>query len=789
MRIWLTILVIALIGAFLAWWFVFKPGIDQGPAADSMIPGSSTLVLEHSSISGLRTAIFDSAGVLNDLPMLRKLAPGIDMLHSTALSNASILVCAGPDSNSFRFIISATSESVSTFRTSFGLDEKAGVNIPLNGFEVTINFPSERLITLSSGDFAADTQESMDSHFTNARNTLSDTCEFSIILRPQAFINEISSTWIESLKTLTAKIVAQEKWIALDLASSKNALWLNGVGLGSQPLELPLADKDILRFIPGNASIAYVKSVKGAPGVQTGIMYCPNDVLDMVEDEDLFLLIKGIDWSLLSEDATEFRGFQIQTTTADELEALIELTSDIDGEMHVLRMGDVGIVHRSVERLRNIAEHFLADDRLVHNEQMQRSLIKLSDASSTLIVRPMRLGTELNKLTGKETSEIQLITLQSFNDLPGQSFYNVGVLHHLDSKSLMPTEWTLELDTTAVSGPWRFTNHTNNQAEFLVQDARFELYLVDANGRLLWKRRLDGSITGNIAEVDAYFNGKNQILLNTERSVYLIDRKGRDVEGFPIASRSSANAMLVNYSKEKTRILVPSGKQLLNFDNAGVPVKGWQPKDFDTTIVAAPKLVSFNSKDYLLVETADNKLHFLDPTGKARQKPIALEPGYDRLFVSDQIFGASVMLNHDSLGNINRTRLDGKTEVKNILPLGPSVRMQPFIMDGIQHYAVLDGARYLTLNDEFQVILDYTLPENCDELEHLQYQQRDYIRVTNASQRSTYIFLPKSGLIQNMPILGSGSCILSDTSVPGSPRVIICDGHSLIAYKPVLSAL
>lgn len=67
----------------------------------------------------------------------------------------------------------------------------------------------------------------------------------------------------------------------------------------------------------------------------------------------------------------------------------------------------------------------------------------------------------------------------------------------------------------------------------LRQNADNSIELIDEKGKSLWKRQMDAPWGGAVAQVDHFYNKKIQFLLAVGKNIYLIDRKGRDVKGFP----------------------------------------------------------------------------------------------------------------------------------------------------------------------------------------------------------------------------------------------------------------
>ncbi len=193
-----------------------------------------------------------------------------------------------------------------------------------------------------------------------------------------------------------------------------------------------------------------------------------------------------------------------------------------------------------------------------------------------------------------------------------------------ETKSL----WEVKLDTVSRFKPVIVRNHYTGAKEIVVQDNNNNLYLVNNKGKILWKRKLDNPVMGRIKQVDAFRNGKLQLLFNTETSVYLIDRNGRDVEKFPVKIKNgiSVPLTLVDFDKKKYRIYVGGEDgDLYNFDIKGNRVKGWMYQPGLKKIVSPVKYFAIRNKDYLVVVYEDGSVSALNRKGVVR---LSLKKGF-----------------------------------------------------------------------------------------------------------------------------------------------------------------
>ncbi|MBO4371117.1 MAG: hypothetical protein J5808_07160, partial [Paludibacteraceae bacterium] len=132
-----------------------------------------------------------------------------------------------------------------------------------------------------------------------------------------------------------------------------------------------------------------------------------------------------------------------------------------------------------------------------------------------------------------------------------------------DSKSRTTVSEMLvqvQLDAPAAMRPQIFKNHLNGENEIVVQDTKKQLYLISATGKIVWKIQLSEFILGDVFAVDMLGNKKWQMTFVTPSKWFVIDRKGNNLAGFPIAlnPQASAGLQVVDYeNKADYRFFIP----------------------------------------------------------------------------------------------------------------------------------------------------------------------------------------------------------------------------------------
>lgn len=83
-------------------------------------------------------------------------------------------------------------------------------------------------------------------------------------------------------------------------------------------------------------------------------------------------------------------------------------------------------------------------------------------------------------------------------------------------------------------GQFEVRNCATGKTNSISQKEDFALEMKDENGALLWTLPLPGPICGRVAQIDYFANRKLQYLFICGRTLYLVDRLGRIVKGFPV---------------------------------------------------------------------------------------------------------------------------------------------------------------------------------------------------------------------------------------------------------------
>ncbi|MGB5419872.1 MAG: ribonuclease HII, partial [Algibacter sp.] len=298
------------------------------------------------------------------------------------------------------------------------------------------------------------------------------------------------------------------------------------------------------------------------------------------------------------------------------------------------------------------------------------------------------------------------------------------------------------------------------------------LYLISNNGKILWKKQLQGPILGRIEQIDMYKNGRLQLAFATPKRVYVLDRNGKDVKPFALKFNDDITQPLAvfDYDNRKNyRLLVTQGKNVLMYDIKGKAINGFTFKSANNTIISQPKHFRIGSKDYITLKTKD-KLYILDRLGKTRVKPkqsysYSSQPVflYNNTFTTTTSNGDLVSV--DSKGNVSSRNLNLS-----------------------ENHHIQTTSKTLVTQTENKLIIknksteldfgDYSSPKI------FYINNKIYVSTTDLQSHKVYLYDSQSQLLSNFPVYGNSPIDLDNIDRDNSLEFVTKgDSNSIILYQ------
>ena len=313
---------------------------------------------------------------------------------------------------------------------------------------------------------------------------------------------------------------------------------------------------------------------------------------------------------------------------------------------------------------------------------------------------------------------------------------------------------TTSFEVPLAWGPYAVKNHNTQELEWVVQDEENQLYLLNASGKVLWKKTLDGAIQGPVRQVDLYLNKRLQLAFTTSKSFQVLDRNGNTVRGFQKTGMSSSSLVgIFDYDKQRDyRFLLSAGKSLNMYDRRMRKVSGWRKTKLSGALSFPPKHIRIGSRDYISLVHKSGKGELLHRTGKTRIKIPT-----DIKFTQNIYPYQNGFVSLDSKNRLIQINTSGKI-TKKALPFETR-----YALSANKNTLVTQTENKITINNQL-VELDFGVyaPPVIQVVNN-----RTYILVWDNQSGKVYAFNRDANLLNGFPVVGENMAMLGQ-GAPGS---------------------
>lgn len=320
--------------------------------------------------------------------------------------------------------------------------------------------------------------------------------------------------------------------------------------------------------------------------------------------------------------STKHRGFEIYNNSDLDINPFISL-ANFNNKEKILLFKDYLVFSNNEKTLKQFINDNLNKNTLKSNSSFNRLFSSISNFNTL----------NNNYFSGSNYNFFnELNLLNSKNDFTENSFQLVqdnGIIHFnaIISKETNEDEnlkifklFDVEIDEEIIMYPHFVKNHVTKNLDIVVQDAKNNLYLISKDGKVIWKKKINQPILGQISQIDIYKNGRLQLIFNTKNKIYLLDRNGNNVKQFPKTFNDPITQPLAvfDYDNNKNyRLLVTQGSELLMYDKNGKKVSGFKYKKSSNNITSKPKHFRILNKDFIVFKIG-NKMKILNRKGRER---------------------------------------------------------------------------------------------------------------------------------------------------------------------------
>ena len=283
-----------------------------------------------------------------------------------------------------------------------------------------------------------------------------------------------------------------------------------------------------------------------------------------------------------------FQGYSIAPTNAAPIAEHLfgERIAEHFGEAWFSVIDNYIVFAPNVEQVKVFIQKYIAEQTL-NKEEGYIQFSQTLDRSSNMVVylHPLRIKQLLSVNASKSFSKLldtkydyykRLGPVAVQMDKSGGKVTTNGLIGY-DKQAIDQTTliWNVQLEAPAIITPQVVKNHLNKGKEVIVQDEKYNVYLISDRGTILWKRTLEREILGKIHQVDFLNNGELQYMFNTKSEIFLIDREGKDIYEYPKRLSTAANAGMgvARFDRQKEyHFFIPCGNnKVYGYEYSGRP--------------------------------------------------------------------------------------------------------------------------------------------------------------------------------------------------------------------------
>ncbi len=365
------------------------------------------------------------------------------------------------------------------------------------------------------------------------------------------------------------------------------------------------------------------------------------------------------------------------------------------------------------------------------------------------------------------------------NDL----FYsNIYLKYNPLFKKETETLWELPIDTTITLKPYLVLNHNTKAREIFIQDDANKIYLISNTGKILWTKQLPEKIMSDIIQIDVYKNDKLQLLFNTRSNIYLYDRNGNEMKGFPLKLKSPAtNAVsVVDYenNKDYRLFIATANKRIVCYKANGEQVTAFGFDKTDEEVFLPVYFFNTNAKDHICFVDVKGKVYVVNRQGEVRIKmKEKLPQGIKNYFLDiGKDYSKSAFVAADTLGNIVRLTLTGMKDVTKLqdFETSPYFEFRDLNNDKIKEYILLTRSELKVFAQDKTLLFQHLFQEKISSIPMI-FNFRDgtaKIGVVSDATNQLFLFNENGAIYNQFPISGSSMFSIGDLNNQGVYNVV-----------------
>lgn len=187
-------------------------------------------------------------------------------------------------------------------------------------------------------------------------------------------------------------------------------------------------------------------------------------------------------------------------------------------------------------------------------------------------------------------------------------------LYNLSMQRIQAPEFERDTVVTIPAGPFEVKNSATGRTNLFYQNSHGAICLKEEDGTGIWGVPFGKPLCGAADNVDYYANGKLQIIFGAGSDIYIIDRLGRFVPGFPVSLGKEIllgpDVYDFNGSRAYNIMVLHKDNTIEMYNLKGQQPAGWKTIGAAETIKGLPERIDVGGNTFWVVRTSIRTLIF-----------------------------------------------------------------------------------------------------------------------------------------------------------------------------------
>ena len=348
----------------------------------------------------------------------------------------------------------------------------------------------------------------------------------------------------------------------------------------------------------------------------------------------------------------------------------------------------------------------------------------------------------------------------------GDLFYNnLCLKYNPIYKPEFNTLWDIEIDTTFITAPFLANNLLDSSDMFAIQDANFNIHLLDQAGKQIWSKNIGEKVLGKIHQIHANKSGNFRLAFVSEKHLYMINEAGEFPDKFPVTLKANATAGLgyINFDEKENPLLLVACDNLsiYNYKTNGDVDTDWKTDHLKDTLTG--QFVPFICDGRAMICFADEgkNLRLIDKRGnwivKFKEKLPALHNDVFYLDIKKSLNTSAVMVS-DENGIVYRYNFKGVFDKYELLPKVSNNYFFTYAdvdADGKGDFIFADNNRLNVLNKDKTIKFDFSFNSSINGPAQLLQLNDSTIKIAvSTNDEGLFIFDSNGNLNRGISLAG-----------------------------------